>query len=104
MDDAGPPGDCDQQFGWSSVGVGLVVLLSFPYGSYHGFMGLFRGTYDSCGDDQGIHFSDVPSISSYVPEVHSAVFSYPRLACNVDSIDKELLEWTDPDRPLGFTI
>lgn len=89
-------------FGWSSVAVIGIILLTFLYGWYHGFMGFFRGTYDPCGDDQGIHFSDVPSICSYVPEVQSAVFSYPLLACNVDNIDKDLLEWTDPDRPHSF--
>jgi hypothetical protein len=89
-------------FGWSSVGVLVIIVLSFVCGWYHGFMGLFRGSYDARGEDQGINFSDVPSINSYIPEVKSPVFSYPLLACNIDSIDEDLLEWHDPDRPHAF--
>jgi hypothetical protein len=99
--------DSDQEivtsiYSWSAVGVILIVLLSFMYGWWDGFMGQFRGTYRANGDDQNIPFSDVPSINTYVPEVESPVFSYPLLACSIDSIDKSLLEWTDPDRPHAF--
>jgi len=34
--------------------------------------------------------------------VESPVFSYPLLACTVDNIDKELLDWTDPEHPHAF--
>jgi hypothetical protein len=89
-------------FGWSSVVVLVLVLIRFIYNWYDAFMGYFRGTYEVRGKDQGINFSDVPSISSYVPQVESPVFSYPLLACNVDGIDKDLLDWTDHDRPHSF--
>ena len=89
-------------FGWSSVGVVILVCLTFLYGWYNGLMGLFRGSYEPCGDDQEINFSEVPSINTYVPEVDSPFFSYPLLACNIDDIDTDLLEWTDPDRPHAF--
>ena len=89
-------------YGWSAVGVVIIILISFVIGWYHGLMGFFRGSYEPCGDDQGINFSDVPSINSYVPEVESPVFSYPLLACNIDNIDADLLEWTDPDRPHAY--
>lgn len=88
--------------GWSSVGVLLLIFIMFIYRSYTSFMEMFRGSYESCGDDMGINFSDVPSISTYIPEVQSPVISYPLLACHIDRIDKELLEWTDPDRPHTF--
>lgn len=89
-------------FGWSSVGVMAIILFSFLWRWYQGFMEFFRGSYDACGDDQGIHFSDVPSIQSYVPEVSSPVYSYPLVACNIDNLDKGLMGWTDPDRPHAF--
>jgi hypothetical protein len=89
-------------FGWSSVGVVVIILFSFARSWYNSFMHLFRGSYEACGDDMGINFSDVPSISSYIPEVQSPVISYPLLACHIDRIDTELLEWTDPDRPHTF--
>ena len=65
-------------------------------------MTMFRSSYQASGDDQGINFSKVPTISSYIPQVHSKVFSYPLLACNIDRIDCDLLDWTDPDRPFAF--
>lgn len=89
-------------FGWFSVGVLCLILLKFCYGWLSSITGLFRGTYDPRGDDQQINFSDVPSISTYVPEVQSKVFSYPLLACNFDGIDEDLLDWADPDRPISF--
>jgi hypothetical protein len=89
-------------FGWSSVGVLVIIAVSFLYRSYCSFTHMFRGSYEACGDDMGINFSDVPSISSYIPEVQSPVISYPLLACHIDRIDKDLLEWTDPDRPHTF--
>lgn len=94
--------DVTNIFGWTAVGVIGFVLLRFFYNWYNGFMGLFRGTFQTCGDDQGIHFSEVPSISSYVPQIESSVFSYPLLAANIDKIDSELLDWNDPDRPHAF--
>jgi hypothetical protein len=86
-------------FGWTSVGVLVAIFLSFIWSWFHALRGFFEGSYESRGDDQGIPFSDVPSISTYVPQVESPVFSYPLLACSIDGIDHDLLDWTDPDRP-----
>ena len=94
--------DITDIYGWAAVGVIILVALRFAHGWYSGFMSLFRGSYDARGDDQDIPFSSVPSINSYVPEVQSPIFSYPLLACNIDRIDSDLLEWTDPDRPHAF--
>ena len=38
----------------------------------------------------------------YIPQVESSLFSYPLLACNVDDIDKDMLDWTDPEHPHAF--
>lgn len=89
-------------FGWSAVGVMFIIFMSFVWKWYLGVMELFRGTYEPCGDDMGINFSDVPSINSYIPQINSPVFSYPLLACNIDNIDKDLLDWTDPDRSHSY--
>lgn len=90
-------------YGWTSVVVLVLVLVSFAWMFVRGFLRFFwSGGYTPSGEDQRINFSDVPSISSYVPQVESVVFSYPLLACNVDKVDKELLDWTDPDRPHSF--
>jgi hypothetical protein len=89
-------------FGWSVVGIMALILLNFLWGWWNAFMSLFKGSYSARGDDQGVHFSNVPSISSYVPQVDSPVYAYPLLACNVDGIDPELMDWTDPDRPYSF--
>ena len=94
--------DVTDIYGWAAVAVIALVALRFVHGWYSGFMKMFRGSYDARGDDQNIPFSSVPSINSYVPEVDSPIFSYPLLACNVDNIDSDLLEWTDPDRPHAF--
>jgi hypothetical protein len=89
-------------YGWSAIGVVFIVILSILATWYSGIMTYFRGTYSPCGADMGIDFSDVPSMSIYVPQVSTTVFSYPLLAANIDNIDCELLEWTDPDRPHSY--
>lgn len=86
-------------FGWTSVGVLGVIFLSFVWGWVKAIAHYFHGSYVPVGESQNIPFSEVASISSYIPQVESSVFSYPLLACNVDGIDHKLLEWTDPDRP-----
>ena len=63
---------------------------------------LFRSNYEPCGEDQGIPFSDVAAISSYIPEVRSHLFSYPLLAVDTDCIGDELYEWSDPDRAYSY--
>eukprot|EP00580_Thalassiosira_gravida_P016537 CAMPEP_0201659950 /NCGR_PEP_ID=MMETSP0494-20130426/2690_1 /ASSEMBLY_ACC=CAM_ASM_000839 /TAXON_ID=420259 /ORGANISM="Thalassiosira gravida, Strain GMp14c1" /LENGTH=774 /DNA_ID=CAMNT_0048137655 /DNA_START=1861 /DNA_END=4185 /DNA_ORIENTATION=+ len=63
---------------------------------------IFRSNYETCGKDQGIPFSDVATISSYVPEVKSDVFSYPLLAVDTEDVDDELYEWKDPDKLYSY--
>jgi hypothetical protein len=89
-------------FGWTSVAIVAAILLKFAWQMWDGAMSMFRGGYSPSGEDQGINFSKVPTISAYIPQVQSTVFSYPLLACNIDRIDSDLLDWTDPDRPFSF--
>jgi hypothetical protein len=89
-------------FGWTSVAVMVAILLKFAWQVWDSVIAMFRGGYKESGDDQGINFSKVQTISAYIPQVKSKVFSYPLLACNIDRIDTDLLDWTDPDRPFSF--
>ena len=54
------------------------------------------------GDDQSINFSDVPSISAYIPQVNSTMFPYPLIAADIDGLDEELFDWNDSDHPFSF--
>jgi hypothetical protein len=89
-------------YGWTSLGVLGIVALTFIWGWYQSARGLFRGTYESRGEDQKINFSDVPSISTYVPQVASNVYAYPLFACRIEGIPEELFDWKDPDHPFSF--
>jgi hypothetical protein len=90
-------------YGWTSVAIIVLVLLSFFYRFLSELRGVFHSSYEPCGDDQNIAFSDLASKSVYVPEVRSPAFAYPLLAvAGLDSVDKDLLEWTDHDRPHVF--
>lgn len=89
-------------YGWSSfaffIGFCIIVLSTWVYSFYH----YFQGSYVPVGDDQGQNFSEMESMNIYIPQVESPVFSYPLLACEVDGIDKDMLDWTDPDHPHAF--
>ena len=89
-------------WGWTSVGVIIFVLTKIVLAWWKALRGMFRSTYRPCGDDQHIPFSEVPSISAYIPQVDSNVFSYPLLACTTQDMDPELLDFNDPDRPLEY--
>jgi len=87
---------------WSWVAVGFLGGLLIIY-----FLGIFRKfcckpKYRARGDDQNINFSEVATISSYIPQVNSPIFSYPLVACSIDNIDDELFDWDDPDRPYEY--
>ncbi|KAL7578142.1 hypothetical protein ACA910_012587 [Epithemia clementina (nom. ined.)] len=89
-------------WGWTSVAVIVLVFLALIYSWFRSFRGMFHGKYKPCGNDQKVNFSDVASISAYIPLVNSNMFSYPLLACRVDEIDSDLLDWIDPDRPFKY--
>jgi hypothetical protein len=89
-------------YGWTAVGVVALVLLQLFLGFFGNLVSMFKSTYKPTGNDQGINFSNVPSISTFIPQIESTIYSYPLLACNVDNLDVDLLEWTDPDRPHVF--
>jgi len=89
-------------YGWTSVAVlfGVVVIFSSQFVQY--FKNMFRSTYVASGDDQSINFSDVPSISAYIPQVNSTMFPYPLIAADIDGLDEELFDWNDSDHPFSF--
>lgn len=89
-------------YGWTSLAVIFVVLIFFASIVFSGVRSMFSTGHKHCGDDQGIPFSQVRSISAFVPQVHSAVYSYPLMACQCSGVDTNLFDWTDPDRPHSY--
>jgi hypothetical protein len=89
-------------YGWTAVAVMGLVAGWLAFQILNAIRSMFYDSYTARGKDMGIDFSNVRSISAYIPQVESTVFSYPLLACNVDSLDEELFEWNDPDRPMSF--
>ena len=85
-------------FAVTSIVVLLCVLWFFVYQAYNKMKKYFIGKYEPVGEDQRINYSDVKSISAYVPQVNSSVYSYPLLACDVTNVDPKVIGWTDPDR------
>jgi len=91
-------------YGWTAVAVLFLVAVYFCRLLLCSMSRFFvKDHYKPVGDDQNINFSDVPSISTYIPQVQSAVYAYPLLACDgIDDVDDDLLDWTDNDRPHSF--
>jgi len=89
-------------YGLTSVVCLCLGIAFFAYLSLTFFRKMFSSDYKQRGDDQGIRFSKVQSISAYIPQVSSTIFSFPLLACPVDNLDPELYDWTDPDRPHSY--
>jgi hypothetical protein len=89
-------------FGWSAVGISGLIVLKFFLGWLSSLRRMYRSSYKSVGDDQGISYSDVESRSAYIPQVVSPFFAYPLIACNTAQVDEELYEWKDPDRTYSY--
>jgi hypothetical protein len=91
-----------QIYGWTSLAVMCVVLLSFFLIFVRSLRAIFKSTYKANGDDQAVGFSEVRSMSAYIPQVSSDIFSYPLLACSSEGILDDLYDWSDPDRPFSY--
>jgi len=78
--------------------------MKFIYTWVMGVLHYYNGDYEPRGEDQDDPFSVQESISAYVPQVYSNIFSCPLLAANLDNVDPELLDWetTDPKYPYSF--
>ena len=62
----------------------------------------FRLSY-TVGEDQGIAFSDVASIRSYILQAQSDYFLYPLLAFeSPNGINDNLYAWKDPKNPYSY--
>jgi hypothetical protein len=89
-------------YGWTSlVFLGFAVLFII-FLVVKSVLDMFIARHVSCGEDQGIPFSQVPSISTFVPQVESSLYSYPLLACHSSGVDTDLFDWTDPERPHSY--
>ena len=89
-------------FGWSAFGLMILILLKYFVIWYTDFKKRYLGGYQSVGDAQGIPFSEVPSRSTYIPQVASNQFPFPLIACKVDSLDEEVFDFRDPDRSYKY--
>mmetsp|Transcript_9293 Transcript_9293/g.15873 ORF Transcript_9293/g.15873 Transcript_9293/m.15873 type:complete len:1352 (-) Transcript_9293:1785-5840(-) len=85
----------------SAVVLGLVCAV-FAYRIFRLFQKLFSASYKPAGSDQGMHFSEVGTISSYIPQVKSEQFTYPLLAVNVDYVGESIFDWSDPARSHSY--
>ena len=83
----------------------IIVVLKFGVSSYKAYKSwIYGGGYEPVGDDQGIPFSKVESITAYVPQVRSDAFVYPLLACDVIHVDGSLIGFTDPEHENDHSV
>lgn len=89
-------------YGIVSVAVLGLVGAVFAYRIFRLFQKLFSASYKPAGSDQGTHFSEVGTISSYIPQIKSEQFTYPLLAVNVDYVGQSIFDWSDPARSHSY--
>jgi len=83
----------------------IIVVLKFGVFCYKARNSWFYGGgYEPVGDDQGIPFSKVESITAYVPQLRSHAFVYPLLACDVIHVDGSLIGFTDPEHKNDHSV
>jgi len=87
---------------WSWVAVAFAALLAVLFTGFFLKSCCFQKKYRPRGNDMKINFSEVETISAYIPQVNSSVFAYPLVACNADNIDDSLFDWDDPERSFHY--
>mmetsp|Transcript_13637 Transcript_13637/g.29499 ORF Transcript_13637/g.29499 Transcript_13637/m.29499 type:complete len:1595 (+) Transcript_13637:323-5107(+) len=89
-------------YGWVSVGVLGLVVLTFLQRAFRNIQDVFSASYKPDGDVQGESFSEVEAISSYIPQVLSDHFTHPLIAVDIDHVDESIFDWTDPTRSHSY--
>ena len=89
-------------YGWVSVGVVGLIGLYFLFGILLGIKRYFSASHSVDGNIHGVSFSQVKSISTYIPQIKSDDFTRPLLAVNIDSVDKSIFDWSDPERSHSY--
>ena len=54
------------------------------------------------GQDQLIDFCNATEVYGYVPQVSLPNFSFPKLACDIDNIDQNLIGWNDVNKSYDY--
>jgi len=93
MDDAQT--DMVYTYGFGAF-ITFIFLIVFYFGSssYEFFTSLFKGGYDSVGDDSGIAFNTVDNIQAYIPQLRHPGLTLPLLACDISLFDTGCISWT----------
>ncbi|KAL3827557.1 hypothetical protein ACHAXA_002054 [Cyclostephanos tholiformis] len=89
-------------FGWVSVGVVGLIGMVFLFRMLLSIKTLFNTSHRTIGNIHGHSFSEVKAISSYIPQIHSNLFTHPLLAVNIDGVDECIFDWSDPDRSHSY--
>lgn len=86
-------------YGWSSIVLILMCFIFFVKNALIPLIsGLWYSTYEPDGKDQQIGFHTVKhldGVSAYIPQLRENGFEYPLIACNIESIDHDLVGWRD---------
>ena len=86
-------------YGWSSFVLILICLILFVNNALIPLIsGLWYSTYEPDGKDQQISFHQVlhlDGVSAYIPQLRENGFEYPLIACELESIDHDLVGWRD---------
>ena len=86
-------------YGWSSFVLMFICFIFFVKNALIPFISsLWHSTYEPDGKDQNIGFYDVKhldGVTAYIPQLRENGFEYPLIACDIASIDHDLIGWRD---------
>lgn len=90
-------------YGWTSfVGLMTYILLAFGTDALAYVLSFFRGVYSPNATMQSIDFSANQGTDGYIPQIRLDEFSFPLLACDVDSIPQGLIGWRDRSQSYDY--
>jgi len=89
-------------FGWSSIGVLLLIIIFFMFMGFKLFLRFFVSDYSPDGRDMDMPFSTLEDNCTYVPQVETKQTPYPFIVGNVKDMDPELYDWVSAERDYDY--
>lgn len=89
-------------FGWTSIGILVLMILFFMFMGFKLFLRLFISDYSPDGRDMDMPFSTLEDNCTYVPQVDSKETPYPFIVGNLKDMDPELHDWVSAEHDYDY--
>lgn len=85
-------------YGWVALLLVILIMMRYCWLFFREYKRVYKGGYKPVGESQKKPYSEVKTKDAFIPQVRSASFAFPLIACKIDNIDEAFFDFTDPRR------